>query len=58
MIRFILKRSILDKYTKCRIEDYITIDNDLVELEKLLHNSGIGEDHYQCYSVVGCEVKS
>jgi hypothetical protein len=56
MLRFIVSRNWKDSVSGAECQNFITIDGDITELEKLLRSGGYGENGYEYYHLIGVEI--
>ena len=57
MIRFIIKRKVLDRNSECESERFETLDVDVPELEAVLLRGGTGMSAHDISHLVGVEIR-
>jgi len=57
VIRFIIKRKVLDRHSECESERFETLDVDVPELEAVLLRGGTGMNEHDISHLVGVEIR-
>ena len=56
MLRIIIQRKMLDRYSGLATDELETLDIDCPELERVLTGGGFSEGHYDYRKAIGVEV--